>query len=436
MSAALSPHITRARLQLMLRHPYLAAAVARLPLVVADHLDWCDTMATDGYYIYVRTSFCQALSGEELTFVFAHETLHCVLGHIDRRGERDREAWNIAVDYATNLLLVDAGMTMPKMALHSHAFKGMTAEEVYDRLPAAQQQAGGGLDSRADPGDFEGRAGERPAGLASRPDGAEKKQRAEGGFDRHIDPGDFEGWANRTAGFPSTEERRRLRKDLTSSMGSLLPGREAGCWGSEIDAASHATVPWQTLLAHFINGFQRSDYRLYPYNKKHIWRGLYLPSLGVPGPEHLVVAVDTSGSMDDGLLGQVLSELDRLRSVTECKLTLIQCDAEIQKTTEYEAFEKSLYEADAPHGRLTFYGRGGTDLKPPFEWVTRRMVTGAGAIDALIYLTDGYGDVPDKAPSFPVMWIMPEDARTEMPFGHVIRLSGAGRAVTAADGFP
>src|SRR5262249_52694948 len=26
-----------------------------------------------------------------------------------------------------------------------------------------------------------------------------------------------------------------------------------------------------------------------PVNKKHLWRGVYLPSLGVPGPDHLVV---------------------------------------------------------------------------------------------------------------------------------------------------
>lgn len=429
MNTAPSPHVTRARLHLMLRHPYLAAAVARLPLVVADHLEWCDTMATDGYYIYLRTTFCEGLSVEELTFVFAHETLHCVLGHIDRRGKRDRKGWNIAIDYATNLLLVDVGMNMPKGGLYDRRFKGMTAEEIYDAVAASDGPSDTNSDAASDgPSDTNSDAASDGSSDTNSEGGTQlvsptDRQRAEGGFDRHIDPGDSAGQANRATEFPSPEERRRLRKGLGQSCQDSLPGREAGYWYSEIEAATQSSVPWQALLAQFFNGIQRSDYRLFPFNKKHIWRGLYLPSLGVPGPEHLVAAIDTSASMDDGQLGQILGELDRLRSVTECKLTLIQCDTKIQKTTEYEAFEKSLYDADAPRGRLNIYGRGGTDLKPPFEWVTKRMITEGGAIDALIYFTDGFGPMPDKAPSFPVLWIMPEHAQTEMPFGHVIRLS-------------
>ena len=37
--------------------------------------------------------------------VLAHEVLHNVLGHIERRRERNLVKWNIAIDHATNLLL-------------------------------------------------------------------------------------------------------------------------------------------------------------------------------------------------------------------------------------------------------------------------------------------------------------------------------------------
>jgi hypothetical protein len=50
----LPPRIMRSRLQLMLNHPYLAAALARLPVVNAAELGWCETMATDGYHIFVN----------------------------------------------------------------------------------------------------------------------------------------------------------------------------------------------------------------------------------------------------------------------------------------------------------------------------------------------------------------------------------------------
>ena len=63
MTAPLPPRVLRARLGLMLGHPYLAAALARLPVVNAAGFGWCDTMATDGYYIYVNPAFCKMVCG-------------------------------------------------------------------------------------------------------------------------------------------------------------------------------------------------------------------------------------------------------------------------------------------------------------------------------------------------------------------------------------
>ena len=74
MSDTLPPRVLRARMQLMLAHPYLAAALARLPIVNGADFGWCRTMATDGYYIYVNFSsrdiyrFClQAIESIGLT---------------------------------------------------------------------------------------------------------------------------------------------------------------------------------------------------------------------------------------------------------------------------------------------------------------------------------------------------------------------------------
>jgi hypothetical protein len=49
-----------------------------------------------------------------------------VLGYIDRRGNKQRDLWNI--DHATNLLLQDAGFVLPKAALADRHFYGMTAD--------------------------------------------------------------------------------------------------------------------------------------------------------------------------------------------------------------------------------------------------------------------------------------------------------------------
>ena len=386
----------------MLREPYLASAVARLPVVDATQSPWCQTMATDGYYIYINTRFCESLSEEEISFVFAHETLHCVLGHIDRREQRDREIWNHAIDYAVNGVLVEHGMRMPEGGLFRRDFLTLTAEEIYSRLQREQPQSA----FHSSPAS---------SGAAGAP--------ATGPLDRHIDPDDPEGQATRAADFPSPEERRRLRKSLAASLAGNLPGREAGLLAQEIQAATVARLPWQHLLARFVGGLRRSDYRLYPFNKKHLWRELYLPSLGVPGPEHLVVAIDTSGSMTAEELAQVLAELDRLRAVTECTLTVLQCDTRICKVEVFTAYQKSDGAASSFRTGYTIHGRGGTDLRPPFFWVAEQSRTGAVMQpDALIYMTDGYGPMPQAGPDYPVLWIVPTHGVREVPFGAMLRM--------------
>jgi hypothetical protein len=253
--AALPPRVQRARIRLMLDQPYLAAATARLPLVDASATAWCATMATDGYHIFVNPAFVEALTDDEAVFVLAHEVLHCVLGHLDRRGQREPLPWSVAIDYAVNLLLVEFGLTMPAMGLIDRAYRGMTAEEIYRRLDQADRAvAKPALGPVGSPGD---------------------------GFDLHLDPDDPRADALRGE-MPSAEERRRLRIGLARDVQGKLQGVLPGLMEAEVTAATTASAPWEALLARFVTGLRRSDYRLFPPSYKHLWRGLYLPASARP----------------------------------------------------------------------------------------------------------------------------------------------------------
>jgi predicted metal-dependent peptidase len=390
MNAPLPPSVLRARLQLMLAHPYLASALARLPLVNAAAFGWCKTMATDGYHIFINPQFCRGLSEPEVLAVLAHEVLHCVLGHIDRRGPRDRFVWNLAIDFATNLLLRDFGFRLPSCGLLDVRYRGMTSEQIY----ACLQQ---------DPG---------LAALCQ-------------GFDLHLEAGDQEGLTQRSQDYPSPEERRRLRAVVLREMGrewarrqGMMPGELA----REAEAATRTEVSWQHLLARFMNGLRRSDYRLFPFNKKHLWRQIYLPTLGIPGPDHLVLAIDTSGSVSGKMLGQFLAELDRLRALTDCRLTLLQCDAAIQKVDELSGRDETEVPGGLSGQRFRLVGGGGTDFRPVFDWVAGRSRQQAAIPDAVIYCTDGFGAFPPREPAYPVVWVVPASGRETFPFGLVIRL--------------
>lgn len=391
--------ISRARLQLMLRNPYLAGAVARLPMREAIDMPWCQTMATDGYNIFWNAEFCASLNEEELSGVIAHELLHCILGHNDRRDERDRHQWNIAIDHATNLFLLACEIQLPTDRLADRRYAGLTAEQIYEKLP--KQSSVSSL------------------GYSGEPDGDDNSEnitcraQAVGGFDVHLEELDPEGAAERTKDMPTPIEKIRIRRELTKEVKSKWRGVFPAHFEEEFKKAGESETPWQAIMAQFMSGIRKDDYRMYPFNRKHIWRGLYLPSIGRPGPSHIAIAVDTSGSMNRELLGKVLAELDALRTMTECKLTLIECDAAIQNVTEYEGWEI----ADLDFDSRPFRGRGGTVFDPVFNWMKNVGSLQNPPPEALIFLTDGQAPFPDIKPMYYVLWIFPKNFQGKAPFG-------------------
>jgi predicted metal-dependent peptidase len=327
------------------------------------------------------------------TYVAANILTHnCVLGHIDRRGDRERRRWNVAIDFATNLLLSDFGVTLPACGLRDQRYRGLTAEEIYARL-------------EADGWKFEAE-----------------------GFDMHLEPGDLEGQNQRHGDYPSLDERRRLRgvvlREMEQERARRGQGALPGELRREIELATRTVVPWQHVLARFMSDLRRTDYRTFPFHKKHLWRGIYLPSPGVPGPDHIVLAIDTSGSMSARDMGQFIAELDRLRAFTDCKLTLLHCDAAVARVDESSG--RSATVLPAMDGKRRLAGGGGTDFRPVFDWVAKRQQQGQPAPDAVIYCTDGVGAFPARAPSYPVVWIVTPGCRVRFPFGQVIRVDGGG----------
>jgi predicted metal-dependent peptidase len=400
----------RARLQLMLRYPFLASAVARLPLIKTSDDSWCQTAATDGYHIFWNTKFFGSLSEDEITGVLAHEVLHVVLGHIDRRGNRDTGLWNEAIDHATNLLLLDHGIVLPEPRLANYRFRNMPAEAIYGDLhlnskaPALRVRRIG-----------RGRKLARRSAAGSNPPSLHESEHS--GFDIHIDPDDPRLGGLSASSRPSPLELGRLRHELmndlrTELVRSLGPGRLPGELAEAIARAGRSKVPWQALLARCFTGMRRDDYRLLPPSRRHIWRGIYLPSIGVPGPRLVVCAIDTSGSVDRALARRFLAEVHGLRSTAQCRLHVVQCDTTITQVKTYESWE-------APEPGLfpeELRGRGGTDFKPVFEWIREKVLPVDGYPDLLAYLTDADGQYPHKAPAYPVVGMLPERVNKIPPF--------------------
>ena len=408
--------ILRARLQLMLTHPFLSSAVARLPLIELPPDGPWQTAATDGFTIFWSRAFFGELSDAEIIGVLAHEVLHVVLGHLERRGNRDPERWNIAIDHATNLLLLDHAFVLPKPHLADRTYRDLSAEAIYNLdpgavvvKPTAQRRIG--------------RIPAPAAAPAAGPAAVPTKKSAPSSFDVHLNPEDPLLPDQARLGRPTPFELDRLKRDLVREMrDEITSSKSFGRIGGELAEAMRRSgkprISWQQFLSRFIGGLRRDDFRMLPPSRKHLWRGIYLPSMGVPGPRLIVCAIDTSGSIDHKIAGRFLTEVHGLRVSAQCRLFVLQCDARIQKVNAYDAWDSPSAAVTAE----TFVGGGGTDFRPVFDWIQKTLACAEGTPDALIYLTDGYGSYPQRPPPYPVMWLIPENCKQVVPFGQRVEI--------------
>ena len=123
----------------------------------------------------------------------------------------------------------------------------------------------------------------------------------------------------------------------------------------------------------------------------------------------LAVALDTSGSIDGGLLGRFLAEIAALCELNQRNLVLIIGDAQVHQIAEID-----WRDAGRELARLSYTGGGGTDFRPLIE------AAAEFAPDALIYLTDLFGETGD-APCFPLIWAT-HGVAGNAPWGEQIKL--------------
>lgn len=120
----------------------------------------------------------------------------------------------------------------------------------------------------------------------------------------------------------------------------------------------------------------------------------------------IVVALDTSESISTQTLEEFLSVIKWMRKCS--RLLLLQCDAEITEIKTIRNIPLSF----------KVKGRGGTNFKPVFEFVEKKL---QNDIDLLVYFTDLEGEFPREAPPYKVLWLV-ERFTKEPPFGKVISL--------------
>jgi predicted metal-dependent peptidase len=363
--------ITQAKTKLMLENPYFGSLISSLELRVNNMLRNSRNL---GDVFEYNDEYLEVLSINEVSTLLANAALHQALFHSKRGKNRVSSVWYLASDYAINDLLVENDFMLPPMANYTSRFERLYAEEIYTILL-----------SELDLEDSDETLNKEEQQVEE----MEEQELPQEAYEELL----------------AQEEYELLVKQLNSKLekhDDLPKGIERF-----IATNREAQIVWRDELYRYVNAHAKSDYRMFPPSKKHLYRGIALPS--IYGEElKIVVAIDTSASIDDELLRKFLAELYEIMQVfTHYVIELIECDASIQniqRLTPMESLEPTLK------------GGGGTNFTPVFDYVERMNED----FKFLIYFTDGKGAFPKYEPTIDTLWVMAEVC--DVPFGEVLEL--------------
>lgn len=368
-----SRKIARARAGLICDQPFFGTLALRLTLKEDPS---CDTAWTDGVALGYNPDYITSLPMGQVTGLVAHEVMHLALCHHTRQGKRDAHMWNVAADYAINQMLMDSGFEMPDNLLQSDAYRGKSAEAIYDLLP------GTGGNGRASPGEVRPMPGKSPTP-------AELKL-------------EEQKW--KVAVTQATQQAKAMGKSASMGKGFERAVKEI----------LFPKVDWRTVLREFMDTAVRSDYCWMQPNPRYIAQGVYLPSLSGKDVGLIAVAIDTSGSVSESQLEQFSAEVSAMLDEFNITVEVIYADNQVQGN-------ETFTQADLPL-KLKLKGGGGTDFRPAFELLETKGIEPC----CIVYLTDLYcSRYPDHHPEYPVLWINTERddyAWKAPPFGQVINM--------------
>ncbi len=399
--------IEKAKARLMLEHPYIGSVATLLKL---DNDRETLTFSSDGITLKYNDEYMEKAPLDEIEFALANGAMHAVLKHQERLNERAGRIWQAATDLTVNNLLVKNGFALPPYVYYDERFSGMYAEEIYDILKDEMIYNQTLDDAEAPtPDDAKSEEGKEKQEQKEK---KEQKEREQGAGNREQQDLVPQAPEQVQAESFDPEEKEALEAELREYFEQIFRKyKRQGELPKELEFVvpeyfSHQ-VSWREMLYKYIAAYAKSTYTFVPPNMKYLYRGIYLPSLS-SDLLRIVVAIDTSGSVDETLLSLFLGEIHAImQSYPNYEIDVITADAKVQSHRVYLPGETLEY---------TLSGGGGTDFRPVFAYIDRYV----NYPTLLLYFTDGMGTFPELEPSYDVLWVMPE--AKEVPFGEVLVL--------------
>lgn len=202
---------------------------------------------------------------------------------------------------------------------------------------------------------------------------------------------------------------QKIVNDSKDSLTAQQAGNLPGHLKILIDKLNRPSKNWKQELRMFHASCTTVDQEATRRRRNRRY-GLLYPGRRKIQITHIVVAIDSSGSVHDKALQQFFSELHAMAE-SGVKITYVECDAQIQHVAAFDRNRKPVIK-----------GRGGTMFKPVFDLVSSpKFIQEYGKPNGLIYFTDGENWENDiKPPKCKMLWALLPGCRVKYDWGRKI----------------
>ena len=391
--------------------PFMAALHLPLNKIYTTEIE---RACTNGVDLIINPVWFNSLTDSQREMVCAHEGLHPALGHCGAKGDLkkmtafpNQKLCNIAMDHAINLLLKSAGYAVTDDAYCDEQFTDMSWEQIYRILDAKNTKTSSISTTSTSIDD----------GQSLPPDDDDPDDDGPDSEDHDDDDDDDDGKiANPVDSIPDDIDKQLVEAEIKIRVSiAEAEAKKRGKLGKiqqrVIDQLLKPKIHWPSTLEHLLQHIRGIEESWIKPNRRYVSQGMYLPDVD-PEPRlpPVFIAADSSGSVSKHEMKQFWSETrDIMASLKPELVYFAWCSACLGKVFELEA-------DNMPVDPILPDVGGGTDFKPPFQYIDKHGIEPA----AVIYFTDGDAPTDFKEPNYPVIWITTD--REDLSFGDVIKM--------------
>jgi len=413
----------------LMQHPITALysqiiASGKNEVIDAETYGKMFTAYTDGINkVYCKEHIAEYKTESELRSLVLHENLHVALKQIPRHRDllHDNTILNYAMDFVVNDVIKNTVGTVghnkePLVTLDDGSwiyhpmFHNWSVRRVYEYLKKRKEEL--------DKADQDGNQPQPcPQQNNSSTNGEGKNETDIDEALRNMDKGKDDHVFTEVKEM-TTEELKELedKVDRALRQGGMLAGRMGASIPRVIGDLLDTKVDWREVFREFVQSAMRGkdEYTWRKMNKSYLANNMYLPSMHSETMGELVVAIDTSGSIDNEQISEFASELASIcETCSPDKVRVLWWDTKVHGEQVFEGNYDDIAKMLKPKGG------GGTHVGCVSDYIIKSSINA----EALVIFTDGYVENnPKWEVTTPTMWFVTQNSSFVPPAG--------GRCVT------